>query len=108
MISLCTAVLAIFLSLMTWFYLLKFKSTKSKIIIIPIGAYDDDVEYFVRSIANKTKWNLRLNCENIILADMGADEETKNLCKRLQSQYSFVYFCDGKDIAKKLEETLYQ
>lgn len=107
MITFCLAAIAISLSVIAWIFTIRFSSTKAKIIIIPISAFDDDIEYFVRSIVNKTKWNIRNNCENIILADMGADEETKALCKSLQDQYNFVYFCDGKDIMKDLSETLY-
>lgn len=84
----------------------KIKSAESKIIIIPVGGHVDDVELFVRSIINKSKLIGR-DFHSIILANMGADEETKIICTLLSNEYEFVYFCDGREILENLSENLY-
>ena len=84
------------------------KNAQSKIIIIPIGGHVDDIEVFIRSLINRTNKSNKFNeIENIIIADMGADKETLDICNKLQKQYNFIYLCEGREISEKLKEKLY-
>ena len=84
------------------------KNAQSKIIIVPIGGHVDDIEVFIRSLINRTNSSQKLGIvENIIIADMGADKETIEICNKLQKQYDFIYLCEGREISEKLKEKLY-
>lgn len=83
------------------------RSYQSKIIIVPIGGHVDDIEIFIRSLISRAVGSKFGFVENIIIADMGADEETAEICKNLESQYDFIYFCEGREISEKLQEKLY-
>lgn len=102
-----TFAVAIGLVKLTELFWSSIKNYQNKIIIVPVGGHVEDIEIFVRSLINKAKGaNIGL-IENIIIADMGADEETALICRRLEEQYEFIYFCEGKDISEKLSEKLY-
>lgn len=83
------------------------RNYQNKIIIVPVGGHVDDIEIFIRSLINKAKGAKFGLVENIIIADMGADEETAKICKNLENEYEFIYFCEGKEISEKLSEKLY-
>ena len=84
------------------------KNAQSKIRLVPIGGHVDDIEVFIRSLINRPNSSHKLGIgENIIIADMGADKETIDICNKLQKQYDFIYLCEGREISEKLKEKLY-
>ena len=83
------------------------RNSQSQTIIVPIGGHVDDIEVFIRSLINRTNNNKYRVVENIIIADMGVDSETKEICQKLQKQYDYIYLCEGREISEKLKENLY-
>ena len=83
------------------------KNYQSKVIIIPIGGHVEDMEIFIKSLANRLHSGNYDGIENIIIANMGADNETIDICKKLESLYDYVYFCEGREISEKLQENMF-
>lgn len=85
----------------------KQKSAGTNIIIIPVSGHIDDVEYFIRGFVHKGKWNGVVRPDNIIIADMGIDEETRKICMLLCEEFEFVYICDSREVISFLDEGIY-
>lgn len=83
------------------------RNYQNKIIIVPVGGHVEDIEIFIRCLINKSRGAKFGLVESIIIADMGADEETAKICNNLENEYDFIYFCEGKEISEKLSEKLY-
>lgn len=79
----------------------------TNIIIIPISGHIDDVEYFIRGLVHREKWNKVVRPDNIVIADMGIDEETRKIIMLLCEEFEFIYICDAKEVINFLDEGVY-
>ncbi len=72
--------------------------------VIPLFDGGNDVEYIVRSLMWKLNWKECCLREEIVLLDLGVDEETALVCKKLSEDNGFVYFLKPDELKDFLIE----
>lgn len=66
-------------------------------VVVKVYNREKNLEYIIRSIIWKNlKCSKGGNVPNVLIVDMGCDEETSQIGKRLAEDYSFIYYT-GKD-----------
>lgn len=81
-------------------YLTVWKAAPKVVVALPVRGKMEDVEYQVRGLLLKCGWE---NCGGkLLLVDLGADEETLDICRRLCQEDSRLELC----LASQLEERL--
>ena len=73
-------------------HLLKSKAVKNLMILVPIRGHCEDAEVLLRSAAAKISWVYSGAIEKVICLDCGADEETRQLCKKICEEYPFMEY----------------
>lgn len=65
-------------------------------IVLPIKAKDDDIELKIRSLSNLIDSK---NCNsNLIIADMGMDFETLQICYNVAKQNNKIIICTPQEV----------
>lgn len=72
--------------------LLKTKADKKLLILVPIRGHCEDAEILLRSAAAKVSWVYSGAIEKVICLDCGADEETREVCKKICDEYTFMEY----------------
>ena len=65
------------------------KRLKNTLVIVPISGHNEEIEYTLRSIITKFKWDGYKN-QKIICLDFSMDDETRKICKMICKDYYFV------------------
>lgn len=100
MILCVIAAIEIIQGLVKWIF--ASKSPDKSIIIFPVKGTCEDIEYIVRYLNWKCGNEPFDFAEKILLVDMGADNETVTLCKKLCEDYETVGFCKSSEIEEYL------
>lgn len=87
--------------LLRWIF--REKTAPEMITVFPIRGGCTDVEYIVRYLMWKKENLENPDTEKIILADLGADEETVLMCKKLMEDFPAVEFCKGDELSSRLQ-----
>jgi hypothetical protein len=72
--------------------------------VVPLFGGGNDAEYIVRSLIWKSNWKECCLMEEIVLLDLGVDEETALICQKLSEENSFVYFLKPEELKDFLIE----
>ena len=60
------------------------------VVIIPVSGHHDDIEYVLRSAAQRLKWMDGQEDAQIYCLDYGMDSETLHICRLVSSEYGFM------------------
>ncbi|HEX3038559.1 MAG TPA: hypothetical protein VHO94_06165 [Oscillospiraceae bacterium] len=85
-----------------WLY--KPRHAKEITMIVPIEGHEEDAEFILKSAAEKMRWMGGKEQKRLICIDCGMDDETKETCKMICNQYSFVEICNAQQLAARLEQ----
>lgn len=77
-------------------YLLRPKCSTFAVTVIPVRSGDNGIEYAVRSLASE--------CREIILLDLGADEEQLEICRCLGKEIPYAVLLTPDYLAEYIAE----
>lgn len=60
------------------------------VVIIPVSGHHDDIEYVLRSAAQRLKWMDGKEDAQIYCLDYGMDSETLRICRLVSAEYAFM------------------
>lgn len=60
------------------------------VVIIPVSGHHDDIEYVLRSAAQRLKWMDGQKDVQIYCLDYGMDNETLRICRLVSAEYGFM------------------
>lgn len=84
------------------FALLKSKNDDIVVLIVPVKNHMEDIEHVLRSTAAKVSFMGKGNFQKVICLDCNADKETKEICKKICSEFSFMEFEDKKEFVANI------
>ena len=73
-------------------------SSERVFIVVKVLNREKNLEYIIRGIIWKALNNAKGgNLPNVLIVDMGSDDETSTIAKKLAHDYSFIYYTDNAD-----------
>lgn len=78
---------------------------KHPIIVISCEGHDEEIEYSLRALVNRTE-DLRGGGRLIIVVDKGMDEETKAICQKIQEELGGIEVCKISELPNVFERQL--
>ncbi len=60
------------------------------VIIVPVAGHHEDIEYVLRSAAQRLKWMDGKEDAQIYCLDYGMDSETLRICRMVSADYGFM------------------
>lgn len=85
--------------------ILRTKGENDVMIIVPICGHNEEAELLLRSAAARAKWLGGQSRQKVICLDCGMDEETKEICDLICTDYYFMEVCPLSDFEKSIMET---
>ena len=85
-------------------HILMTKKMANTITVMPINGRIDDIEYIVRHLMWKSSWEDDFSPQKIIILNLGADEETVNICKCLCEDNHMIKFCTLEELEEYLKK----
>lgn len=73
-------------------------------IVMFVGNQEDSVEGIVRSAAWNEKSQNGGDCRDIVVVDLGSEDETFEILMRLQNEYEFVHAVSRENYIEKIQE----
>jgi hypothetical protein len=84
-------------------YILTEKS-QSFMIVIPACGHNEKIELVIRTAIEQVRWLYKGRDCDVIIADMGMDEETRDLVFKICNDFDFVYYCEFDEINTFIRE----
>lgn len=79
------------------------KKDKDATIIVPVSGHNEKIEFILRSIIMKAKWEEEYKNSKIMCVDCAMDDETRKICDMLCKDYEFLEVYNMSDFEKFLE-----
>lgn len=84
-------------------WLLQPRKAGRMVVLLAVQGHDEEMEYRLKSVAEKMKWMNGTENKEIVCVDCGMDEETKTICEKICERNSFIYFCSNRELPQILE-----
>ncbi len=81
------------------------KAIKNKIVIYPVDGAIEDLEWVVRAIYEREKWDYDID-GTVYLLDLGLDQESKQIVEILQKDLPGLMICNETELMTKIKENL--
>lgn len=96
-IGICSLVREIF------YFLFRIKNDCTITMITPVSQGDVNIEFMLRSTAERFKSLSHSRDDCVICLDCDMDDNTKEICKKLRNEYGFIRILSKDELIKKLE-----
>lgn len=70
--------------------------------VIPLKGHVEKAEYLLRGVANEALWENHAH-DNIVVIDMGMDEETREICAMLAEELKCLTVCQKEELPTVIE-----
>lgn len=77
----------------------------SGVLLLPLSGHRSDVEFIVQSAATRNRWLTEFS-EQVLLLDLGMDEETRLLAENACRQFENVRLSTPQDLEKMFDSGL--
>ena len=72
------------------------------IMLVPLSGHQEDVEYVLRSAAQRLKWTDGKEGGQIYCLDYGMDKETLEICKIMAKEYAFMQVVTPDQLGERM------
>lgn len=76
-------------------FFMNYKGKNEIMVIVPIKGHNEEAEIMLRNAATRIRWYGGGCFQKVICLDCGMDEETKNVCKNMCSEFPFIEIKNG-------------
>ncbi len=86
------------------FWLLRPHRAKGCAVVMVLKGREEEAEYLLRAAAERLRWMGGKGPHRLICVDRGMDEETKEICRRMQVEIPFLEICPAGELESRLSE----